>query len=100
MADNVKEIENLENKYGLVLFRMALTHLVDVGVRHLTDENVEESIKQITAKDEVDKAKGVIPIMTAAFQIEIVRCATELAKFSIWDLFYYIKNHVHISVSR
>jgi hypothetical protein len=63
-------------------------------MRHLTDENVEESIKQISAKDEADRANGVVTIMTAEFQCEIVRCAAELAKFSAWELFAYIKEHV------
>lgn len=80
-----------------MLFRMALTHLVDVGVRHLTAENVEESIVLIRAKDKAARAGGGVPIMTAEFQIELVRCAAELAKFSTWDLFRYIKEYVHIS---
>ena len=89
-------ISVVENEYGLVLFRMGLTHLVDVGVRHLTEENVEASIKQILADGEADKAKG-IPIMTPEFQCNIVRCAAELAKFTIWELFAYIKKHVVVA---
>jgi len=97
MADNINAIRNLENEYGLALFRMALTYLVDVGVRNLSDEDVEDSIKQIVAEDEEIKANGDSPIMTAEFQSSIVRCAAELSKFSIWDLFLYIKKYVHIS---
>jgi hypothetical protein len=92
-----KEISDIENKYGDALFRMGLAHMVDVGIRHLTDENVEECFKQITANDEAVRANGAVPIMTAEFQCEIVRCAAELAKFSVWKLFTYIKNHVAIS---
>jgi len=98
MKAEIKAINALENKYGLVLFRMALTHLLDVGVRHLTDENVKESVREITAKGEEDKANGVITVMTPEFQCDIVRCAAELARFSIWDLFYYIKKHVTVSI--
>lgn len=97
IKDSIKEIEALENKYGTVLFRMALTHLADVGVRNLTEENVEESFKQIMADEESNKANGVVTMITLEFQYEIVRCAAELAKFSIWDLFLYIKKYVHIS---
>jgi hypothetical protein len=93
----MQEIRELENKWGPTLFRMALTHLVDVGIRHLTDENVEEAVKQIAANDEAGKANGVVSIMTAEFQCEIVRCAASLAKFSVWELFAYIKHHVVIS---
>jgi len=97
MSSKTKEISAIENKYGLALIRLGLTHLVDVGIRHLTDENVDEAIKQITANEETDKANGVVSIMTAEFQCEIVRCAASLAKFSVWELFTYIKNHVAIS---
>ena len=97
MKNEIKAITALENKYGIVLFRMALTYLVDVGVRHLTDENVEETVRELLAKGAEDKANGVISVMTPEFQCDIVRCAAELARFSIWDLFYYIKKHVVIS---
>lgn len=96
MKANIKEIRNIENKYGLVLFRMGLSHLVDVGHRSLDDEIVEEGIKQIIAQGEEDKASGKIPIMTPEFQCNILRCAAELAQFSIWTLFAYIKKHVDV----
>jgi len=35
MSSKTQEIRAIENKYGLALFRMGLTHLVDVGIRHL-----------------------------------------------------------------
>jgi len=92
----ITAITAVENKYGLVLFRMGLTHLVDVGVRHLTDENVEASIKQILDEGEANKTKGT-PVMTPDFQCNIVRCAAELAKFTIWELFAYIKKHVVVA---
>ncbi len=80
-----------------MLFRMGLTHLVDVGVRHLTDETVAETIAQITAKGEADKADGTYTIMTPEFQCHIVRCSAELARFSPWELFRYIKQNVHLA---
>lgn len=97
MRDNIRAIKNLEDKYGLMMFRMALTHLVDVGARNMTDENVEEAFKQIRAKDEEVRVNGGFPIMTAEFQCGLVRCAAELAKCSVWDLFYYIKEYVTVS---
>jgi hypothetical protein len=96
VSDKTQEISAIENKYGHVLFRMGLAHMVDVGIRHLTDGNVIEAINQITAKDEEAKASGSIPIMTMEFQCEIVRCAAELAKFGVWELFAYIKEHIAI----
>ena len=94
---DIQHIMNIENKYGLTLFRMGLTHLVDVGHRHLGDGEVEECITQIMAQGEKDRADGKIPVMTPEFQCEILRCSAELARFSPWTLFAYIKKHVVIS---
>jgi len=96
MADkiDIQNIQNIENKYGLVLFRTGLSHLVDVGHRHLGDEEITESIALIIAQGKQDKADGKINIMTPEFQCNILRCAGELAKFSIWTLFAYIKEQV------
>lgn len=98
MNEDIAAIHALENQYGLILFRMGLSYLVDVGHRNLTDENVEESIRQIMAQGEEDSANGKIPVMTLEFQCEIVRCAAELARFSIWTLFAYIKKYVEVSI--
>jgi len=93
-TDDIRSIQNIENKYGLVPFRMGLTHLVDVGHRNLGSEEVEEGIKQILAQGEEDKDNGKRSFMTPEFQCEILRCAAELAQFSPWTLFCYIKKHV------
>ena len=95
---HMKEIRELENKYGLVQFRFGLSHLVDIGHSNFTDEAVEEGIKQITAEGEKNKAEGVRTFMTPDFQCEVVRCSAELAKFSIWTLFAYIKKHVVVDI--
>jgi hypothetical protein len=96
MSNNLNEIRKIEDKYGLVLFRMGLTHLVDAGYNNLTDDEViEETIKSIMAQGEINKAEGKIPVMTPEFQCQILRCAADLTKFSIWTLFAYIKRHVH-----
>jgi len=91
MKDRIAVIRALEDKYGMALFRMALSHLIDVGTRHLTDENaVAEDIKQIMAQGEADRANGVHSVMTPEFQCEIIRCAAELAQFSVWTLIAFI----------
>jgi len=92
-----KEISAIEKQYGPAIFRVGLAHLADVGVRHLSDGNVNEAVKQIMKDEEANKAKGVVTIMTPEFQCEIVRCAASLAQFDIWELFAYIKYHVDIS---
>jgi DNA transposition AAA+ family ATPase len=97
MKEKLAEIRNIEDKYGPFLFRMGLTHLFDAGHRHMTEENVAASIEMIHAKEQENQAKGVKTVMTPHFQCEIVRCAAELAKFSISELFLYIKKHVVVS---
>jgi hypothetical protein len=96
--EKMQEIQNIENKYGLILFRAGLTHLVDTGVCNLDDNSVEEGIKQIIAQGELDKANGVKSFITPEFQCEILRCSAELAKFTIWTLFCYIKKHVVVQL--
>ena len=95
-AEDFRNIKNIEDKYGLIRFRMGLTHLVDIGICHLDDDAVEEGIKQIMAKGEEDEANGIVSVMTPEFKCEILRCAAELANFSPWTLFAYIKKHVEI----
>ena len=96
MKEKLNEIQNIENKYGLVLFRMGLSHLVDTGHRNISDGDIEAGIQQIMAKGEEDTANGKIPVMTPEFQCEILRCATELTRYSIWALFAYIKKYVEV----
>jgi hypothetical protein len=95
MKERMNEIRNIEDKYGLVLFRAGLFHLVDVGHRRLSEIDIEESVKQIMG--EKDAADGTTSIMTPEFQCEILRCAAELSNFSILTLFAYIKKYVEVS---
>ena len=100
MTDKMEDIENIrniENKYGIIVFKMGLSHWADVGSRHLTPENIEESRKQIIAQGEIDKADGKMSIMKPDFLCEVLNCAAELSEFSIWTLFKYIKEYVFIS---
>ncbi len=96
MNEKLQEIKALEDEYGILLFGMALSHLVDVGVRHLTDENVEAAVQKIKADSEVCAAKGERQFMTPEFQCAIVRCAAELAKINMWSIFAYIKKYMPI----
>ena len=92
----LNEIRALEDKYGFIPFRMGLTHLVDVGINNLTDEAVEKGIEQIMAQGEADKANGKRFMMTPNCQCVILRCSAELAKYSPWTLFRYIKENISI----
>lgn len=86
------EIENIRNVHGDVVFRCSLSHLIDVGARNLKDdEAVSETIKYIHETTPTNS------IMTADFQTEIVKCASELAKLDIWDVLRYVKTDLGFS---
>lgn len=85
---NKKKIESVRNWYGEFVFRGAISHLMDVGIRHLTKENVEEACKEIMASDDTGR------FMTNEFQCEIVRAAYDLAQISHTDLLAYIQREV------
>lgn len=79
------EIAAFESRHG-VYFRMALSHLLDVGYRHITSEDVEEAKAAILA----EKTEGV-PVMTPEFQCGLLDLALELTQFSLWELLSYVK---------
>ena len=39
-TENKKKIEVIRDRYGEYVFRGAISHLMDVGIRHLTKEAV------------------------------------------------------------
>lgn len=80
------KIQAIENKYGMMLFRMAFTHLMNVGHQHMSNpELLAESCKTIREKTKPNS------IMTADFQCSLMECAAELTQFSIDDLLRYVK---------
>lgn len=87
-AESKKQIEAIRNKVGEMIFRMGISHLMDVGIRHLTKESVEDTCKKIMQKDD-SKA-----FMTNEFECHLVRTAYELAQISHTDLIVYIQREV------
>ncbi len=75
-----------------MLFRLAVSHLMDVGIRHLTDENVDATCKGIMEQDDSKS------FMTNEYQCAIVRTAAELARISHIYLLVYISQNVEYSV--
>lgn len=86
--DNIKKIEALHNKLGDPVFRMAISHLFDVGYRSLTEESVQET------KAEINSTTKKNSFMTTDFQCALVDAAFELSTYSPWDLLLYIKLYV------
>jgi hypothetical protein len=46
-SESKKIIDNIRARNDEVMFRMAISHLIDVGIRHITEENVKHTCQQI-----------------------------------------------------
>ena len=87
-----KNINKLRRDYGEVTFRMSISHLMDVGMRHLTPELVNE------AKDEITKQDDRKMFITNDLLCDVVECAGELAKIDATYLLVYIGRNVEYDV--
>ena len=87
----VKELDKMRRS-NEVMFRMAISHLIDVGIRHLTDENVEYTCQEIMKEDDSNS------FMTNEFSCAIVRAAAKLAKIDHTYLLAYIAKNVKYDV--
>lgn len=89
--ESKKQIESIRNKDGM-MFRMAISHLMDVGIRNLTEENITETCKDIMLRDD-SKA-----FMTNQYMCDLVKMAGELAKIDHIHLLHYISREVTYDV--
>lgn len=90
-AESKKQLDTIRNR-DEVLFRMAVSHLMDVGIRHLTDENITETCAEIMKEDDTHS------FMTNKYQCAIVKTAGELAKIDHIHLLNYISKEMHYDV--
>ena len=87
-----KMLDKIRNEAGEPLFRMAVTHAMDVGFKHLTPEAVAETCKEIMSREE-----NPLAIMTNEYQCEILKVAGEIAKVSPVDIQVYINRELEFS---
>lgn len=87
-----QNINNLRRDYGEMIFRMAINHLMDVGMRNLTPELVNE------AKDEIMKQDDSKMFVANELLCDVVECAGELAKIDATYLLVYIGRNVEYDV--
>lgn len=90
-AESERALNRMQDK-NHVLFRMAISHLLDVGARHLTEYNVESCCKEIDREDDTHH------FMSNAYKKEIVRTAAELAKIDPAHLLVYIQRNMTYDV--
>lgn len=87
-----KRIIDKIRRYDEMMFRMAISHLIDVGIRHLDEENIERTCKAIQKEDD-SKA-----FMTNNYKCDLIRMAGELAKIEHIHLLVYIQREVTYDV--
>lgn len=90
-TESAKKLTEIRNKNEM-LFRMGISHLMDVGIRHLTEENIEATCKKTMQEDD-NKS-----FMTNELKCDIVRMAGELAKIDHIHLLVYISMEVDYDV--
>ena len=91
-AESKKILDEIRNRNHEMIFRMAISHLMDVGIRHLDEETIERACKEIQKEDD-SKA-----FMTNDFKCELIRVAGELAKIDHIHLLVYIQREVFYDV--
>ena len=91
-AESKKRIDKIRDDYHEWAFRAGISHLMDVGIRHLTKELVEETCNKIMQEDDTNH------IMTNDFKCDILRVAYELAQIPHIDLLVYIQREVDYDV--
>lgn len=92
-AESKKKFDEIRNRVGEPMFRMGISHLMDVGIRHLDKDLVEETCEKIMQEDD-SKA-----FMTNGFKCELIRTAYELAQISHVDLLVYVQRELAYDVS-
>ena len=90
-AESKKKIDKLRIQNEM-MFRMAISHLVDVGIRHLDEESVERTCEEIQKEDDSRS------FMTNNFKCDLLRMAGELAKIEHIHLLVYIQREVTYDV--
>jgi hypothetical protein len=90
-AESKKFLDKIRNRDEM-MFRMAISHLMDVGIRHLTEENIGETCKKLAERDDT-KA-----FMTNGYMCELIKTAGELTKIPHTELLVYIQREVEYDV--
>lgn len=90
-AESKKILDKIRGKDEL-MFRMAISHLMDVGIRHLTEENIINTCSGIAKRDD-SKA-----FMTNEYMCDLVVMAGDIAKVPHTDLLVYIQREIEYDV--
>ena len=86
-VESKKTLDKIRSKDEM-MFRMAISHLMDVGIRHLTDENIAETCYEIRTRDDSHM------FMTNEYMCELIIMAGDIAKVPHIDTLVYIQREV------
>lgn len=86
-----KELKEIQEKYGEDIFRLAITHLIHVGIEQFSKKDIDVLCER-ALHESPDNA-----IMTGGYQVNILRCAHEICRFSIDDLLKFVKTDVSMA---
>lgn len=85
--ESKKVLDGLRLKNEM-MFRMAISHLMDVGIRHLDEENINRTCEEIQKEDDSKS------FMTNNFKCDLIRMAGEIAKIDHIYLLIYIQREI------
>ena len=86
-----KELQIIQEKYGEDIFRLAITHLIHVGIEQFSKEDIDVLCERVL-RESPDNA-----IMTGDYQVRLLRCAHEICRFSVDDLLKFVKTDVSMA---
>ena len=72
--------KELKKEYNDVLLRCGLTHAMDIGFRELQDLKWDEIEQDVNKRHDNYEKNGEICIMTRNFEMDLQRCAYEIAR--------------------
>ena len=90
--ESKSKLDNLRDRHDELMFRMAISHLMDVGVRHLTEENAKYTCEQIMQEDDSHA------LMTNHYRCDLVWLAYDLAQIPTVDLLVYIQREIDYDI--
>lgn len=86
-----KELKEIQEKYGEDIFRLAITHLIHVGIDSFSGQDIDV-LCEAAVKNTPDNT-----IMTGAYQADILRCAHAICNCPVNDLLRYVKTDVSMA---
>ena len=90
-AESKKILDKIRS-HDEAIFRMSISHLIDVGLRHLNEENIKRTCEEIQKEDDSKS------FMINNYKCDLVRTAGEIAKINHIHLLVYVQREVAYDV--